>query len=60
LTVAAAAVVLMLQMRPTPSVVSPAMVPVTSTAEAGFEDDGSWDIVMGLASGIAWDDIATQ
>ena len=57
LTVAAAAVVLMLQMRPTPSVVSPAMVPVTSTAEAGVEDDGSWDIVMGLASGIAWDDI---
>jgi hypothetical protein len=55
LTVAAAAVVLVLQMRSTPAVVPSALTPVTLTTE--FEDDGSWDIVMGLASEIAWDDI---
>lgn len=57
LTVAAAAVVLVLQMRPTPAVVPPELMPVTVTTESGLEDDGSWDIVMGLASEIAWDDI---
>ena len=55
LTVAAAAVVLVLQMRTTPAVVAPALAPVTSMT--ALEDDGSWDIVMGLASEIAWDDI---
>jgi hypothetical protein len=57
LAVAAAAVVLMLQPRSTPSIVPPAVAPVTSTADGAVEDDGSWDIVMGLASEIAWDDI---
>ena len=57
LTVAAAAVVLVLQMRSTPAVVAPALDPVLSTADMAFEDDGSWDIVMGLASEISWDDI---
>jgi hypothetical protein len=57
LTVMAAAAVLVLQMRSMPPVVPPALAPVTSTADGGFEDDGSWDIVMGLASEIAWDDI---
>ena len=54
---AAAAVVLVLQMRSAPAVVAPALAPVTSTADLAVEDDGSWDIVMGLASEIAWDDI---
>jgi hypothetical protein len=56
LTLAAASVVLVLQMRSTPAVVAPAAAPVTFTAES-FEDDGTWDLVMGLASEIAWDDI---
>lgn len=57
LTVAAAAVVLVLQMRSTPAVVVPASAPVMSVSDMAFEADGSWDIVMGLASEIAWDDI---
>lgn len=55
--VAAASVVLVLQMRSAPAVVTPALAPVTSVAEGSSEEDGSWDIVMGLASEIAWDDI---
>ncbi len=57
LTVAAASVVLVLQMRSTPQVVAPGLAPVTSVATGALEEDGSWDIVMGLASEIAWDDI---
>jgi len=57
LTVAAAAVVLLVQTRSTPAVVAPGLAPVTLTAEGPVEDDGSWDIVMGLAAEIAWDDI---
>jgi hypothetical protein len=56
LTVAAAAVVLMLQMR-SPEIVAPVVVPVTEATDLGFDDDGSWDIVMGLASELAWEDI---
>ena len=57
LAVAAASVVLLLQMRPAPAVVAPTVAAVASTADTGLDDDGSWDIVMGLASEIAWDDI---
>jgi hypothetical protein len=60
LTVAATAVVLMLQMRSTPADVALELAPVASATDLvipAFDDDGSWDIVMGLASGIAWDDI---
>ena len=56
-TVAASAVVLVLQMRPAPAVVAPGLAPVVSTADLAVDDDGSWDIVMGLASEVAWDDI---
>ena len=54
---AAAAIVLVLQMGSTPAVVPSSPAPVTSTADLAFEDDGSWDIVMGLVSEIAWNDI---
>lgn len=58
LAAAAAAVVIALQMRPTPSTAPvTTTVPTTSVAEIAPEDDGSWDIVMGLASEIAWDDV---
>ena len=57
LAVAAASVVLVLQMRSAPAVVAPALAPVTSVADGPSDADGSWDIVMGLASEIAWDDI---
>lgn len=57
LAVAAASVVLVLQMRSTRAVVPPELMPVTFTTESALEDDASWDIVMGLASEIAWDDI---
>lgn len=55
---AAATIVIALQMRPTPSIAPVATpAPVSSVAEIAPEDDGSWDIVMGLASEIAWDDV---
>jgi hypothetical protein len=57
LTAAAAAIVLMLQMGSTPAIVVPTPTPVTATVDGASDDDGSWDIVMGLASEIAWDDI---
>jgi len=44
-------------MRSTPAVVAPALAPVASVADGAVDEDGSWDIVMGLASEIAWDDI---
>ena len=59
LAVAAAAVLIVVQMRPIPSSNGPVTTPapVASMAEVTPEDDGSWDIVMGLASDIAWDDV---
>ena len=53
---AAAAVLMLLVLSKSGPAVAPS-APITTAAGATLEDDGSWDIVMSLASEIAWDDV---
>ena len=57
LAASAAVGVLLLQVLSTPRQAVAPSAPVTTTADVALEDDGSWDIVMSLASEIAWDDV---
>lgn len=56
---AAAAVILafLTPMRQAPAAPAGSSEPAVTATDLAFEDDGSWDIVMDLASGVAWEDL---
>ena len=56
---AAAAVILalLIPMQLAPPVPADTSEAVATATDLSFEDDGSWDIVMDLASGVAWEDV---